>query len=125
LKGRHEFPGSDSIERWLALFARVSGGLRTVPLAVSGLARLRGTAASLPDLEPALDANRDQAIDVLTIRAVFGGNDFATPVIVDDDHDERKLLHLRSQSPLSVASTTTPDRRRPDHVPQGAHRRRL
>jgi acetate kinase len=73
---------------------------------LSGLARLRGTAASLPNLELALDANRDQAIDVLTIRAVFGGNDFATPVIVDDDH-EKKLLHLRSQSPLSVASTTT------------------
>jgi acetate kinase len=73
--------------------------------AVSGLTYLRGTATSLSDLEPALVANRDQSIDVLTIRAVFGGNDFATPVIVDEGN-EKKLLHLRSQSPLSVASTT-------------------
>jgi acetate kinase len=73
--------------------------------AVSGLAHVRGTATSLSDLELVLAGDRDEAIDVLTIRAVFGGNDFATPVIVDDGN-EKKLLHLRAQSPLSVASTT-------------------
>jgi acetate kinase len=71
----------------------------------SGATPLRGTAASLGELGLVCAASRDQPIDVLTIRAVFGGNDFASPVIVDDDH-ERKLLHLRSQSPLSIASTS-------------------
>lgn len=68
--------------------------------------RLRGTAASLEELGKTLGAGRDSAIDVLAIHAIFGGSDFAHPIIFDDEH-ERQLLDLRPQAPLSVASTTT------------------
>jgi acetate kinase len=68
---------------------------------------LRGTTASVGDIQAVLSATRDdRTIDVLTIRAVFGGSDFASPIIVDDRNQSR-LLRLGSQSPMSVASTSS------------------
>jgi acetate kinase len=67
---------------------------------------LRGTTASVGNVRAVLVATGDdRPIDVLTIRAVFGGRDFASPIIVDGANRE-KLLRLGAQSPMSVANTT-------------------
>ncbi len=68
---------------------------------------LRGTTASVGDLQAVLAAaHDDRPIDVLTIRAVFGGSDFSSPIIVDDKN-QSQLLRLGSQSPMSVANTSS------------------
>ncbi len=75
--------------------------------ALSGVGTFHGTTTSLGDLHAALAAKGDAGpIDVLAIRAVFGGCDFPRPIIVDDETQAR-LSRLGSQSPLSVANTTT------------------
>jgi acetate kinase len=67
---------------------------------------LRGTTATVGNVRAVLAATgNDRPIDVLTIRAVFGGRDFASPIIVDGAN-QAKLLRLGAQSPMSVSSTT-------------------
>jgi acetate kinase len=66
----------------------------------------RGTSASVGDVQAALAATReDRPIDVLTIRAEYGGPDFSLPIIVDRAN-QACLLQLGAQAPLSVANTT-------------------
>ena len=88
-------------------YARVSVGPVADPDAGPlGAGGLCGTTASLGDVPAVLAANRDhRPIDVLTIRAVYGGPDFASPIIVDDASQAR-LLQLGAQAPLSVANTS-------------------
>jgi acetate kinase len=73
----------------------------------TGADALRGTTASVGAIRAVMAATHDdRAMDVLTIRAVFGGRDFASPVILDGAN-QAKLLLLGAQSPMSVASTTS------------------
>ncbi len=66
----------------------------------------RGMTTSVDDVQVVLAANhKDQAIDVVSIRAMFGGPGFAAPVLLDAD-SERRLLSLAVQAPLSVARTS-------------------
>jgi len=66
-----------------------------------------GTMTWVGDLRAVPSAHRDdRSIDVLTIRAVFGGRDFSSPIIVDDAN-QAQLLRLGAQFPMSVASTTS------------------
>ena len=67
---------------------------------------LRGTTASMGAIQAVLAATRDdRPIDVLTIRAVFGGRDFSSPIIVDKEN-QSQLFRLGAQSPMSVANTS-------------------
>jgi acetate kinase len=67
---------------------------------------LCGTTASVGDIQAVLCATRDdRPIDVLTIRAIFGGRDFSSPIIVDRENQSR-LFRLGAQSPMSVANTS-------------------
>ena len=67
---------------------------------------LRGTTASVGDIQAVLAATRDdRPIDVLTIRSVFGGRDFSSPIIVDKEN-QSQLFRLGAQSPMSVANTS-------------------
>ncbi len=87
-------------------------GLRYAEVAVgrSGTAELgpasdrRGT-TRVGDVRAVLAASREAApIDVLTIRAVYGGLAFPAPVLVDPQSQAR-LLGLSAQAPLAVANT--------------------
>jgi acetate kinase len=74
--------------------------------AESGLAPgPHGTTTQVGDVQAVLAANHEAAaIDVLTIRAVYGGREFPAPVIVDPSSQAR-LLGLAAQAPLAVANT--------------------
>jgi acetate kinase len=95
-------PGKTGVRYWrgsIGSVAEVEGG----PAFGGGLC---GITASVGDLGAVLAVNHDdRPIDVLTIRAVYGGLDFSAPIIVDDRMQAR-LLQLGAQSPLSVANTT-------------------
>lgn len=66
----------------------------------------RGTTTSVQDVQAVLAANhQDTRIDLVSIRAIFGGKDFAAPVLLDEDN-QRRLLGLAVQAPLSVAKTS-------------------
>jgi acetate kinase len=68
---------------------------------------MRGTTASVSDLRKVMATRPDnRPIDLLTIRAVYGGREFTRPVVLDGEGHAR-LQRLRAQSPLSVASTTS------------------
>jgi acetate kinase len=68
---------------------------------------LHGTTGSVRDVHALLAASHDEnPIDILTIRSVYGGRDFTSPVVLDKESHAR-LLRLGAQSPLSVASTTS------------------
>jgi acetate kinase len=93
------------------------GGLRYAQVAVSPAegshpgprhpGRLRGTTASVGDLAAVLAEGRHRPpIDVLTIRARFGGPDFPSPMIVDADNQAR-FRQLGAQAPLDVSNTNT------------------
>ncbi|MGD0835172.1 MAG: hypothetical protein ABSB49_00840 [Polyangia bacterium] len=72
--------------------------------AVSSVA-FRGRAASLPDLQTALAARSSHpAIDVVSMRALYGGQDFTAPAVLDTANENR-LLGLLRQAPLAVAQT--------------------
>lgn len=65
----------------------------------------RGTAAAVGDVAAVLAAHPgEQPIDVLTIRAVYGGLAFPTPVVVDAAGQAR-LRGLAAEAPLAVANT--------------------
>jgi acetate kinase len=82
-------------------YARVPVGLDAPPTD-----NLRGTTTSVEDVQVALAAAKaDSAVDVVSIRAVFGGRDFGSPVLLDAS-SEKRLLGLAAQAPLSVARTT-------------------
>ncbi len=67
----------------------------------------RGTTASVKDVQAALLADHDDAaIDVVSIRALYGGKAFASPVLLDEE-GQRRLLGLAVQAPLSVAKAAT------------------
>jgi acetate kinase len=67
---------------------------------------LEGNSASVAGVKAALTGNHaERPIDVLTIWSVYGGNDFPSPVLVDENSRAR-LLRLGGQAPLSVAKTT-------------------
>jgi len=67
----------------------------------------RGTTSSVRDVQAVLAANReDTTIDVVSIWAIYGGRDFASPVLLDKE-SHRQLLTLAAQAPLSVSKTTT------------------
>jgi acetate kinase len=67
---------------------------------------LRGSSAGLTEVRAALSTNPlAPPIDVLTIWSMFGGPDFAAPVMANQANQDR-LMRLRSQAPLSVAKTT-------------------
>src|SRR5512138_1698624 len=64
-----------------------------------------GTTASVGDIGVVLAADHaDRPIDVLTIRATYGGLAFPAPVIVDAVNQAR-LRELAAQAPLAVANT--------------------
>ena len=68
---------------------------------------LRGTTSSMDNIQAVLAATHDhRPIDVLTIRTVFGGRDFSSPIIVDEKN-QSQLFRLGSQSPMSVANTSS------------------
>ena len=96
-------PGKTGLRYSLVCFD--TAGLREPDPSATG--DLRGTKASAGGVQAVLAAEHDdRPIDVLSIRAVFGGRDFSSPVIVDEEN-QAQLLRLGSQSPLSVASTTS------------------
>jgi acetate kinase len=65
----------------------------------------RGTTTSVRDVQATLLANhKDAAIDVVSIRTIYGGKDFASSVVLDEE-SQRRLLALAVQAPLSVAKT--------------------
>jgi acetate kinase len=67
---------------------------------------LRGTTASVGDIRAVLMADGDRTpIDVLSIHAVYGGNDFATPIILDEKN-QANVLRIGAQAPLSFAHTS-------------------
>ena len=95
-------PGKTGL-RYSRICFNTAGPWETSPSAASDT---HGTTASVGDIPAVLAAKHDdRRIDVLTIRAVFGGRDFASSIIVDGAN-QAKLLRLGSQSPLSVASTS-------------------
>lgn len=64
----------------------------------------RGKSTSVREVQAVLAANhKDTAIDVVSIRTIYGGPDFGGPVLLDDE-SQRRLLGLAAQAPLSVAS---------------------
>lgn len=66
----------------------------------------RGTSTSVREVQEVLAANhKDTAIDVVSIRAIYGGLDFDGPVLLDDEI-QRQFLGLAAQAPLSVAKAT-------------------
>jgi acetate kinase len=72
---------------------------------MAGTDGTRGTTASVRDLEGALSGpNASRSIDVLAIRASYGGLQFAAPVIVDQANQTR-LRELSAQAPLAIANT--------------------
>lgn len=65
----------------------------------------RGTASSIGDLGRTLASAPDgPAIDVLAMRALYGGAGFPVPVIADD-RTRARLAQLGASAPLDVAST--------------------
>lgn len=66
----------------------------------------RRTSSSVEEVQAALAANHEDSIDLVTIRAVYGGKDFTHPVVLDEGA-QRRLLALAVQAPLSVAKTTS------------------
>jgi len=95
-------PGKTGL-RYSRICFNTVGPWESTPSAASDL---RGTTTSMDDIQAVLAAKPDnRPIDVLAIRAVYGGLDFASSIIVDGAN-QAKLLRLVSQSPLSVASTT-------------------
>jgi acetate kinase len=87
-------------------YARIAVGAAAGRAPVAGQP-LGGTAASLADLARWLgDGREGGAIDVLALRALYGGVDFPGPVIVDDQTRGR-LAALGASAPLDVASTRT------------------
>jgi acetate kinase len=67
---------------------------------------LRGTTTAVGHIQAVLAATGDdRPIDVLTIRSVFGGRDFSSPIIIDKDN-QSQLFRLGAQSPMSVANTS-------------------
>jgi acetate kinase len=68
---------------------------------------LTGITSSVDSIQAVLAASRDDnPIDVLTIRSVYGGRDFASPVLVDEDTQSR-FLASGAQAPLCVAHTAS------------------
>ena len=81
-----------------------TGPAQTGPCVESNLS---GMATSLSDLRKVMATKPDdRPIDLLAIRAVYGGRDFTCPVVLDEESHAR-LVHLGAQSPLSVSSTTS------------------
>jgi acetate kinase len=63
----------------------------------------RGTTSSVRDVKEVLaTSDRNTAIDVISIRVIYGGLTFPSPVLLDDE-SHRQLLGLTSHAPLSVA----------------------
>ena len=90
-------PGSTGLH-----YARVSVGSAAQSGAGFGP---RGLTASVREIQAVLAADHDERpIDVMTIRAVYGGSEFVSPIIVDEANQAR-LLQLGAQAPLSAANT--------------------
>jgi acetate kinase len=67
----------------------------------------RGTTSSVEDVQAVLAASRqDTGIDLVSIRALYGGRDFTSPVLLDDK-SKAQLLGLAVQAPLSVARASS------------------
>jgi acetate kinase len=89
--------------RYSRISLGAAGQAASSPVYVSDL---RGTSASVRGVQAALaEKGDDRPIDVLTIWTVYGGNDFPSSVLVDEDSLAR-LRRLGGQAPLSVAKTT-------------------
>ncbi|MBN2576282.1 MAG: acetate/propionate family kinase [Deltaproteobacteria bacterium] len=93
----------------------VRTGLRCFRVATGPSARAQGEPAFFPrgtttkagSLRAVLGAGpKAAAIDVLAIRATYGGLEFPAPVIVDSSSQAR-LLGLAAQAPLAVANTNS------------------
>jgi acetate kinase len=66
---------------------------------------ISGTLGTVGDLQAVLTTKRGRRpVDVLSVRALYGGRDFPAPVLLDEQSRAR-LLSLAARAPLCVAST--------------------
>jgi acetate kinase len=86
-------------------YAWVEAGAQQAPRRTGASDGLRGTAATVGELGAVLASRPgDRPIDVLTIRATYGGLAFPASVVVDAAAQAR-LRGLAAEAPLAVANT--------------------